>query len=196
MRKIICIFILLFGFITVNAQQNYYDSMTKFRQQYIDSHEVVTGAEKAKFQFYKIKPDYRVRAKFERIDDSKGFIMKTSGKESKKYYKYGLLRFSLKNKPLHLTIYQSDQLMRNEEYKDYLFVPYTDETSGEESYGGGRYLDFKMSEIINNELVIDFNKAYNPYCAYAEGYNCPIPPRENDLPVSIKAGEKYFSKKH
>ena len=80
--------------------------------------------------------------------------------------------------------------------KNYLFVPFTDLTSGGESYGGGRYLDFFMDDIKNNYLEVDFNKAYNPYCAYATGFNCPIPPAENDLPVSIIAGEKNFAKKH
>ena len=54
----------------------------------------------------------------------------------------------------------------------------------------------KMGDILNNMLVIDFNKAYNPYCAYATGYNCPIPPRENNLPIAINAGEMNFGKSH
>ncbi len=84
--------------------------------------------------------------------------------------------------------------MSDSVYKDHLFLPFTDLTSGEESYGGGRYIDLETTGIINNRLVIDFNKAYNPYCTYSDGYNCPIPPRENDLPVAIRAGEKAFAK--
>jgi len=86
--------------------------------------------------------------------------------------------------------------MTSTDYADYLFIPFTDNTSGNESYGGGRYLDYKISDIKNNKLLLDFNKAYNPYCAYTTGYNCPIPPAENDLKVAIKAGEKAFEKKH
>ena len=86
--------------------------------------------------------------------------------------------------------------MNDEKYKNYLFVPYTDLTSGNKSYGGGKYLDFMMEDIQNNMLLIDFNKAYNPYCAYTSGYNCPIPPRENNLLIAIKAGEMNFGKKH
>ncbi len=86
--------------------------------------------------------------------------------------------------------------MQDTAYKNYLFLPFTDLTSGNRSYGGGRYLDFLMEDIKSNTLIIDFNKAYNPYCAYTTGYNCPIPPRENDLPVAIPAGEMEYSKAH
>ena len=84
--------------------------------------------------------------------------------------------------------------MSSEKYKDYLFIPFTDKTSGIETYGGGRYIDLVLSDIVNKTCTIDFNKAYNPYCAYTAGYNCPIPPKENDLPVAIKAGELNFAK--
>lgn len=67
---------------------------------------------------------------------------------------------------------------------------------GTESYGGGRYIDCVINDIRNSTLMLDFNKAYNPYCAYVTGYNCPIPPREKDLPVAIHAGEKNYGKPH
>ena len=85
--------------------------------------------------------------------------------------------------------------MKHKKLKDYLLVPFGDATSGFESYGGGRYMDFNIPDIKNNKVVLDFNKAYNPYCAYVSGkYNCPLPPRENELPVAIFAGEKTFTK--
>ncbi|HNJ28593.1 MAG TPA: DUF1684 domain-containing protein, partial [Ferruginibacter sp.] len=80
---------------------------------------------------------------------------------------------------------------------DYLFVPFTDLTTGDESYGSGRYIEFYIQDIQGDgTLQLDFNKAYNPYCAYASGFKCPIPPRENALNVAIKAGEKNFAKPH
>jgi uncharacterized protein (DUF1684 family) len=85
--------------------------------------------------------------------------------------------------------------MNDKTYRNYLFIPFTDSTSGEESYGGGRYLECFAGDIGYNLLDLDFNKAYNPYCAYGAGYNCPIPPKENDLPIAIKAGEKNYAKK-
>ncbi|MEO6490078.1 MAG: DUF1684 domain-containing protein [Ferruginibacter sp.] len=194
--SLILLFVLLVGSHTNAQQNNYAQALTIFQKQYVDSHEVVKGDDKQYIKFFKIKEKYKVPAKFERINDTTGFIMKTSGKESRKYFKYGILAFTLDNIQCHLTIYQSEQLMQNAEYKDYLFVPFTDETSGEESYGGGRYLDFVFDDIKNGRLIIDFNKAYNPYCTYATGYNCPIPPRENHLPVKVKAGEMEYGKKH
>ena len=78
------------------------------------------------------------------------------------------------------------------EYEDYLFIPFNDLTNGNETYDGGRYLDLKTTS--ESTIVIDFNKAYNPYCAYNDKYSCPIPPRENDLPIEIKAGILTFGK--
>ena len=84
--------------------------------------------------------------------------------------------------------------MQQEKRIYYLFVPLGDATSGFESYGGGRYMVFFIPDIKNNKVVLDFNKAYNPYCAYTTGYNCPIPPIENLLKVAITAGEKNYGK--
>lgn len=137
-----------------------------------------------------------INATFQKLNDSTGFIMKTSGTKEKKFYRYGRIYFTLHKKPVHLTIYRSEQLLNDTAYKNYLFLPFTDATSGKQSYGGGRYIDLSTEDILGDKMLIDFNKAYNPYCAYASGYNCPIPPRENNLPVAIKAGEKDFGKSH
>lgn len=94
---------------------------------------------------------------------------------------------------MQLNLYQSQDLLQNEQYKTYLFLPFTDATTGKESYHAGRYIDLKMEDIIDGKVVIDFNKAYNPYCAYVTGrYNCPIPPSENNLSIAIIAGEKDY----
>ncbi len=87
--------------------------------------------------------------------------------------------------------------MQDPKFKDELFIPFTDLTSGESSYGGGRYIDINVNDIVGGSFELDFNKAYNPYCAYVTGkYNCPIPPKENNLSVAIQAGEKIFGKAH
>ena len=120
--------------------------------------------------------------------------MNSTGTEKKQYRVYGILKFSIHDTAVELQIYQSRSLMTSEKYREHLFIPFTDKTSGIETYGGGRYIDLNISDIQNTVYVLDFNKAYNPYCAYAAGYNCPIPPKENDLPVAIKAGELNFLK--
>lgn len=179
---------------TSYGQGNYTAQLKKFQADYVSHHEVVKEKDKRYFSFFEVDSQYVIKAFFEKLNDSIGFNMKTSGAVTKHYYKYGRLSFIFHDSLLHLTIYQSKDLMTNEQYKDYLMIAFSDLTTGDESYGSGRYLDFNMSDIQNNGLTIDFNKAYNPYCAYATGFNCPLPPKENNLPVAIMAGEKAFAK--
>ncbi|WP_460614963.1 DUF1684 domain-containing protein [Hymenobacter seoulensis] len=138
--------------------------------------------------FYPINYSACVEARF--IPDSLGapFSMETSTARRPLYRKYGELHFQLQGKKHKLTVYQSLDLQSNPEYRDYLFVPFTDRTNGHGSYGGGRYLDLRRGQIRDGKLVLDFNRAYNPYCAYGGQYSCPVPPPENRLPVAIQAG--------
>jgi uncharacterized protein (DUF1684 family) len=123
--------------------------------------------------------------------------MAASGPTKKLYRIYGKAHFSLHDTVVTLNIYQSQELMQMAQYKDDLFIPFTDATSGVETYEGGRYFDFTIHDIKDNSLVIDFNKAYNPYCAYVSRvYSCPIPPKENHLAIAIKAGERKYGKAH
>ena len=85
-------------------------------------------------------------------------------------------------------MYQSLALLHRKGYEDYLFVPFTDQTNGHSSYGGGRYLDLRMGQINDGQMVLDFNKAYNPFCTYSSAYSCPVPPPENRLSVAVEAG--------
>ncbi len=179
---------------SAEAQMSYSKYIAKYQKAYVKNHEVVKKADRKYFRFFPASSHYKLQANFTRIVDSIGFMMPTSGTNPKRFFKYGKLDFTLDGKPLTLTIYQNEALMNDSTYRDHLFLPFTDITSGEESYGGGRYIDLEIKDIQNNQLTIDFNKAYNPYCVYSKGYNCPIPPRENDLPVAIKAGEKDFAK--
>jgi len=192
-NRSIALILFIVSFQNISAQ-TYKDSLLSYQQNYINNHEVVGKEDKKFIHFYPIDERYRVTASFKPIIDTKGFDMSTASGVKQHYFRYGLLTFSLHNSLVHLYIYQSPSLIKQKKYQDYLFVPFGDATSGFESYGGGRYLDFTISDIKNNSLVIDFNKAYNPYCAYTTGYNCPIPPMENLLTVSIPAGEKNYGK--
>lgn len=194
-------FLFVIGFfITTSAfaqkKDFYTESIKAYQKQYVDSHEVVQGKDKKYFRFFPINKNYNVAAYFERIVDTVGFTMPTSAGTTKYFYKYGRLDFMIDGKEYLLYVYQGKDLMQSEQYKDYLFVPFTDATTGNESYGSGRYLEFYKQDIKGDSLQLDFNKAYNPYCAYATGYKCPIPPRENRLSVAIKAGEMGFGKQH
>jgi hypothetical protein len=145
--------------------------------------------ERKKFEghrFYPIDLSYRVTARFERIVEEDTVIMQTSSGREKYYRPFAYVHFKLNGQACQLTVYQSYLLRETKEYKDYLFIPFRDETSGKTSYGGGRYLDVLIPE--GNSILLNFNLAYNPYCAYTTGYNCTIPPAENTLKVAVKAG--------
>lgn len=173
------------------------DSIRVFQQRYKATHEVVRGKDRAYFRFFQPNADMAVLCVFEKINDTATVTIKTSGKKipEKYFYRYGYLKFSIHDTVQQLTIYQSKDLSRNPIYKNYLFIPFTDATTGIESYGSGRYIDLDARDIKGTYYFLDFNKAYNPYCAYSNNYNCPIPPKENNLKVAITAGEKKFAKK-
>lgn len=139
-------------------------------------------------QYYDFKLSYVVYAKMVPVKNSDTIVMKTSSGAEKQYVRYGILHFSIKGVHCHLTAFQSLSLRVVEEYKNYLFIPFKDLTAGGETYGGGRYLDVTIPE--SSAMILNFNTAYNPYCAYTDGYSCPIPPDENKLSVSIEAGAK------
>jgi len=140
--------------------------------------------------FYPVSLEYCVEAKFVRTPNEKAFEMTTTTSRKPMYVKYGEVTFELQGRKCKLDVFQSLDLIKQEEYKDALFLPFTDYTSGNGSYGGGRYIDLKQSK--GSTMVIDFNTAYNPYCAYNHAYSCPVPPAQNDLKVEVKAGVKEY----
>lgn len=139
------------------------------------------------------EPDinYRVHAQFERV---RGEVieMATTTDRLAKYRPYGKLSFELDGKNLMLTIYEQVALPGKPNESTTLFLPFTDLTNAEETYGGGRYIDVAKQE--GEQWMIDFNLSYNPYCAYNAKYSCPIPPKENHLEVRIPAGVRCFPK--
>lgn len=143
-----------------------------------------------KHPFFPIDLKYRVTAKFSKTEDPQPFELPTSSGKTKSYREYGKATFELDGKPYTLTLYQSLDLIKQEKYKDHLFLPFRDATNEKETYGGGKYMDLKIPK--GNTIVLDFNQSYQPYCAYnAYDYNCPIVPEENKLPVEIRAGVMY-----
>lgn len=140
--------------------------------------------------FYPIDSSFIVNASLTKHENSEPFAMKTTTDRLPIYKLYATASFELKGKTYTLEIYQNEKLVLTPEYEDYLFLPFRDKTNGNGSYGGGRYIDLSLPE--GNSIVIDFNQAYNPYCAYNDKYSCPIPPKSNDLDVEIMAGVKSF----
>jgi len=145
--------------------------------------------------FFPIDSTFIIIAKLTKIANAPIFEMATTTDRKPLYKEYGLLKFKLKGAETQLTIYQSQDDLRDEKYKNYLFLPFTDDTSGNESYGGGRYMDVMTTdEKADGTISLNFNNTYNPYCAYNDKYSCPLTPRKNHLDIEIKAGIKVFEK--
>ena len=138
--------------------------------------------------YFEPDPSFRVKASISPyMNDDKEVIIKYTDGTDEKYEKYGYANFSIGGETQKLL------LLKNESVISVLFK---DATSGKQTYGGGRYLDYPVSELKNNTIILDFNKAYNPYCVYQESYACPVPPAENTLTVPIEAGELLESSVH
>jgi uncharacterized protein (DUF1684 family) len=140
--------------------------------------------------FYPPNEQFFVVAKFIRTENEQPFEMKTTTARKPVYVKYGEAHFSINGESFQLNIYKNIELSKKKEYKDYLFLPFSDLTCGNESYIGGKYIDMKIPQ--GDTIVIDFNTSYNPYCAYNPKYSCPKVPLENDLKIAIRAGVKKF----
>lgn len=181
--------------------QSYTESILQYRQHYkeefiTEERSPLKAADTGYLKFFAPDETYRVKAGFKITPGTEVFDMPTHSGKTKKFRQYGIATFTLHGTACTLHVYQNQGLLKEEKHKDHLFIPFTDATTYTETYGGGRYLDLSVPDISDNTLIIDFNKCYNPYCAYAEGYNCPVPPPENRLPIPIKAGEKMFGKEH
>lgn len=140
--------------------------------------------------FFAPDTTYVVEAKFVRTPESLPFLMPTTTDRKSKEVVYGIVHFELNGKKRQLEVYQNEELMQQEKYRDYLFLPFTDGTNDKETYAGGRYIDLRIPE--GDVIQIDFNKAYNPYCAYNKKYSCPIVPGVNAMDTEVRAGVKAF----
>lgn len=136
--------------------------------------------------FFAPDAEYIVNAKLTPFQNKTTIKIPTSDNKEVTYIKYGIAEFTLKDSLERVLLLQAI----DEKDPKALFLAFTDKSSGYQTYGGGRYIDLKLTS--DRRVIIDFNKAYNPYCMYNENYSCPFPPKENHLEVSIFAGEKLF----
>src|SRR5688572_8476999 len=134
-------------------------------------------------KYFPPDPDYAVPASFNPSNEPIVVQMPTSGGKIRNQRRVGVLEFTLKGQPLTLPAYVEEGADLNR-----LFVPFSDMTSGTETYSAGRYLE--LDRTASGVYTIDFNKAYNPYCYYNANFDCPYPPRESRLPLPIRAGER------
>ena len=138
--------------------------------------------------YFEPNQDYRVLATLTPYEgNDKDFKVSYTDGTTDTYERFAYADFNVQGNPERLL------LLKNEGTISVLF---RDKTSGGQAYGGGRYIDIPLEDVDGNKLVIDFNKAYNPYCAYAPDFACPLPPAENTLNVAIEAGEQYMGENH
>jgi len=135
--------------------------------------------------YFPADSSFRIVANLNSIDDPKTISLNMTNGAPEKYKEIGYAKFTHANKVANLLV------MKSVESGD-LFLPFWDATNGVSTYGGGRYLDPEM--LSNNKILLDFNFAYNPFCAFAESYACPIPPLQNKIPFAVEAGEKIWGK--
>ncbi len=135
--------------------------------------------------YYSFNKDYIIDFALEKAEKTETVDIKMTDGTTEKLILFGKIKGEFKDFTIALTIYQRE----NGDF----FLPFKDKTAPTETYGGGRYLDLPLKNAKNNQLRVDFNLAYNPFCAYNEDFACPIPPAENTLPIRIEAGEKLFN---
>lgn len=153
----------------------------------------ISGSDLLDFEeldYYPPNPQYRFEIELNEHKDKTTLSVQDTKGNVRRFIRWGEFHFKIDNTDCILQAYKTNQL------EDQLFIPFRDITSGKETYGAGRYLDLKSDEhqTPNKKWIVDFNVAYNPWCAYSDYYACPYVPPENWLKVKIKAGEKTYPK--
>lgn len=188
------IFILSYSLGSFNGSEAYTERILKERRETDsfmkrNSESPLNQEQKKKFKglsYYLPDDKYIVNAKLTPFQNKTTVKIPTSDNAEVTYIKYGIAEFTLNDTLQSILLLQS---MEENDPKA-LFLAFTDKTSGHQTYGGGRYIDLQLSN--DRRVIIDFNKAYNPYCMYNESYSCPFPPKENHLEIAIPVGEKKY----
>jgi uncharacterized protein len=141
--------------------------------------------DKVKFtglKYFDVNPAFKITGKIDQVTSGQTINITMSGGEVEEYEAYGNVKFEIEGVKCTLKLFKTSE--------GNLFLPFKDLTSNKETYGAGRYLDFGVNEVDGNQITMDFNKAYHPYCAYNHTFTCPVPPAENTLNVAVKVGER------
>ena len=146
----------------------------------------------AGLEFFPPDTTYQTWARLVRSPQALPFDMPTTTDRLSRERQYGTLHFELMGRTFSLEVYQSPDLMMTEGFEDYLFLPFTDLTNGSETYHGGRYIDLRIP--ASDSILLDFNRAYNPFCAYNAEFSCPIVPEVNHLELPVRAGVMAYRK--
>ena len=192
---ILVVIILIYSFRGSNSfnYEKYKTALAQYREErdrFMQFNQESPLPEKAKADFtglnyFDADSSYRIKASIKPIENPKTITLSMTAGAPEQYKEVGYANFSRNNQIVNLLV------MRSMETGD-LFLPFFDQTNGTITYGGGRYLDPEM--LSGNNILLDFNYAYNPFCAFAESYACPIPPLQNKIPFAVEAGEKMWGK--
>jgi len=199
MKYLIISFIVLFSFSSCAQKKQPILGETDFQKEinskFKDASESPLKAKDLKtfkgLDFFSFNKNFVTEATLELKPNSDYFEMPTSTDRKPLYRVYAVLNFDLLGKSYKLNVYQNKDLLNEKGFEDYLFLPFIDNTNGETTYGGGRYIELRIPE--GNTITIDFNTAFNPYCAYNYKYSCPVVPIENSLDLKVEAGVKAFN---
>jgi uncharacterized protein len=180
-------------FMTPEDQENWARALSRFRAEKDDyfrtSHESpMLHSDSTPFKglnYFAPDPSLRLEVKLQRYANPDGVMLSTSKGTRQLFNRVGFFDLTMGGNPVRIHAYQSAQ-----QDDPNLFIPFRDATSGKESYGSARYIDLEVQH--DDEYALDFNYAYNPYCAYSDSWTCPLPPTENWLNVPIPAGEKKY----
>jgi len=187
----------------VKVDKAYFDSITSFRKRAIAEFANLESSPLDSMQFhghyhdpnyFPINQDFLIKAEFTIDTTGEVFGMATNTKRKPNYRVYGYLKFKVSDTLQKLTLYQNVDFMHDPEYGKYLFIPFRDKTNSKTTYGAGRYLEIVIPN--SDTVMLDFNRAYNPYCAYSDRWSCPLVPFENHLDVYIVAGEMIYNNNH
>lgn len=195
-KGVVLLLLSLFTF-GIHGQNSYKDSIEKYRDGHYGAFiNLADGplslADKPYLDFFSPDENYKCDCQVTFTPEAAPITFKTYSNIEKPYKKFAIFQCTVKGESLEISAFTSLLHVNHPVYKNRLFIPFMDYSNGESTYGGGRYLDVQKSDIMDGKITVDFNKAYNPWCAYSEGYNCPIPPRENHFEISIEAGEKKY----
>ena len=187
--------IFYYSFTSGSSDQNYIENLTKEREaknEFMKSGEDSPFGDEKKnskgLSYFPPDINYRIIAKLAPIENKKMIVLPTSDGKEKKYLEYAFAEFELNDAPCKLLILE---IVDDNQYRGTLFLAFADLTSAIETYGAGRYLELKKTPGAGT-ITLDFNEAYNPYCAYSDNFSCPFPPKENILNTSVRVGEKKY----
>ncbi len=199
MKRVFGIFVVLFfmgcGADEIEAyKQKIITQRKETNQEFLSDNSPLEEADKVNFvglNYYPVNTDFAFWADYTIYEAPDTFVMPTTTERTILMMKEGFLDFKVNEIQCTLQVFYDVERFLQEGEKSY-FVPFSDETSGFDTYGGGRYLEVDSLKDNNSKMWIDFNTVYNPYCAYNHNFSCPLPPKENHLNVKIEAGEMNF----